>query len=90
MIFYVYFDSYGHARAVLSRDQLEGEYNGDPDAFLQAMNAKSHDAGTAHTTGHVGTLRFDTKEALEEYLNSLGDEITGFYDGDADSRPYNF
>ncbi|MFO7986486.1 MAG: hypothetical protein R6U38_11520 [Desulfatiglandaceae bacterium] len=90
MIFYVYFDSYGHARSVLSRDQLEARYSGDPDAFLRAMNAKEQEAGASHTTGHVGTLRFDTPEALQEYLNTLGDEITGFYDCDADSRPYNF
>ena len=90
MIFYVYFDSYGHARSVLNREQLENVYQGDPDAFLRAMNAREQEAGASHTTGHVGTLRFDTPEALQEYLNSLGDEITGFYEGDADNRPYNF
>jgi hypothetical protein len=28
---------------------------------------------------HVSTLVFDTDEELKEYLESLGDEITGFY-----------
>jgi len=34
-------------------------------------------------------MKYSEKE-LTDYLDSLGDEITGFYKTDADSRPYNF
>jgi hypothetical protein len=41
-------------------------------------------------TGHAGTLRFLDEEELQEVLDSLGDEISDFYDGAQNSRPYNF
>ena len=43
-----------------------------------------------YITGHVGTLNFNSDRELKDYLESLGDEIAGFYEADADSRPYNF
>ena len=48
------------------------------------------DTGEGHISGHVGTLSFDNDEELNDYLESLGDEISGFYKADSDSRPYNF
>ena len=48
------------------------------------------DAKTERTTGHVITLRFDSENELNDYLESLGDEITGFYECQSESRPYNF
>ena len=42
------------------------------------------------STGHVGTLKFDNENELKDYLESLGDEITGFYGCQSESRPYNF
>ena len=48
------------------------------------------DAKTERTTGHVSTLRFDSENELNDYLESLGDEITGFYECQSESRPYNF
>jgi len=90
MQYYVYFDAYGHARRIISGQELAEKFHNDPDEFLTAMCR--HPSGTAagHTSGHVGTLRFDTRQELEAYLAGLGDEITGFYVGSADNRPYNF
>ncbi|MFH1935882.1 MAG: hypothetical protein ABIN18_30485 [Pseudomonadota bacterium] len=48
------------------------------------------DAKIERTTGHVSTLRFDSENELNDYLESLGDEITGFYECQSESRPYNF
>lgn len=48
------------------------------------------DAGTGRTTGHVSTLSFNNEKELNDYLESLGDEITGFYGCESESRPYNF
>ena len=38
--------------------------------------------------GHV--RQAISEKELTDYLESLGDEIAGFYKADADSRPYNF
>ena len=84
MKYYVYFDAYGHARKIVSQQELAAYYGNDPEAFLAAM------CPHGHTSGHVGTMSFDTREQLEAYLAGLGDEVTGFYVGSADSRPYNF
>ena len=90
MKFYVYYDSYGNARKAITHDELAAVYNGDPEEFLQRTREESPDAGMAHATAHVGTLSFETEGELQDFLNSLGEEIEGFYTGDADSRPYNF
>lgn len=90
MKFYVYFDAYGHARRAISERELAEAYQGNVDKFLKAMCRGGPDAEKGHITGHVGTLSFQTEKELSDYLESLGDEITGFYKADADSRPYNF
>ena len=90
MIYYVYFDSYGHSRQVISETELAEEYNGDPGEFLMAMSNPGSDVERRHATGHVGTLRFDDEKELNDYLNSLGEEIEGFYGCRSESRPYNF
>ena len=90
MRFYVYYDSYGNARKAVTHEELAGNYNGDPDEFLQRTRDESPDAGMPHATAHVGTLRFETEKELQEFLDSLGEEIEGFYTGDSDNRPYNF
>jgi dsRNA-specific ribonuclease len=38
----------------------------------------------------VGTLTFESEVELNEYLESLGDVVTGFFECESDSRPYNF
>ena len=87
MIYYVYFDAYGHAREIISERQMTATFHDDPELFLQSMCP----SGSAeYTTGHVGTLNFDTEEELKNYLEDLGDIITGFYGCRSESRPYNF
>lgn len=90
MKYYVYFDSYGHAGQAINEKELAERYNNDPDEFFGAMCALAPDADRARATGHVGTLRFDDENELRDYLESLGDEITGFYGCMSESRPYNF
>jgi hypothetical protein len=88
--YYVYFDAYGHARQIVDEKRLAAEYHNDTQQFLKAMCCQSPETGIGHTTGHVGTLSFDDENDLYDYLESLGDEITGFYSCRSDSRPYNF
>ena len=90
MRYYIYFDGYGHLRDAISEKELAEKYNNNPDEFLKAMCCSGPDAKIEHTTGHVTTLRFDSENELQDYLESLGDEITGFYGCDSGSRPYNF
>jgi hypothetical protein len=90
MKYYVYFDAYGHARQAVSEKELAQNYRNEPDRFLKAMCRPGAHAGPDHISGHVGTLSFDNDEELNDYLESLGDEISGFYRADSDSRPYNF
>ena len=90
MKYYVYFNAYGHARQAVSEKELAQNYRNEPDRFLKAMCRPGAHAGADHISGHVGTLSFDNDEELNDYLESLGDEISGFYKADSDSRPYNF
>ncbi|MEJ2728354.1 MAG: hypothetical protein P8185_07580 [Deltaproteobacteria bacterium] len=90
MKYYVYFDAYGHARQAISERQLAEQYQNEVDKFLEAMCRRGPDAEKGSVTGHVGTLSFQSEKELTDYLESLGDEITGFYKADSDSRPYNF
>ena len=90
MIFFVYFDAYGHAREAIDEKELSEKYQNDPDLFLSAMCQSQPDPSSQHTAGHVGTLSFKNKDELYDYLESLGDEITGFYSCRSESRPYNF
>ena len=90
MKFFVYFDAYGHAGQVIDEHELVEKYENDPDNFLSAMCRRQSASPSEHTTGHVGVLSFDNEKELSDYLESLGDEITGFYKSRSDSRPYNF
>jgi hypothetical protein len=90
MRYYVYFDAYGHARQAISEKELTDHYQNDVDIFWDAMCRRGPDAAKGHITGHVGTLSFQSEKELTDYLESLGDEISGFYKADSDSRPYNF
>lgn len=90
MKYYVYFDGYAHLKKAISEQELAEKYNNDPDEFLKAMCDSVPDAGVGHTTGHVSTLRFENQKELNDFLESLGDEITGFYGCGSESRPYNF
>ena len=90
MKYFVYFDSYGHARQVIDEKELAGKFGGDPDAYLKDMAGAANNSGNPTRGGHVGTLTFDTRDELKAYLESLGDEITGFFGCQSESRPYNF
>ena len=90
MVFFVYFDAYGHARQAIDESELAEKYQNDPNLFLNAMCQLQPDTPSGFTAGHVGTLTFDNKDELYDYLESLGDEITGFYGCRSESRPYNF
>ncbi|UCE56927.1 MAG: hypothetical protein JSV31_16235 [Desulfobacterales bacterium] len=90
MKYFVYFDAYGYARQAIDENQLAQEYQNDPNIFLKTMCRLRPDTPMEHTTGHVGTLIFDNENELNDYLESLGDEITGFYGCRSESRPYNF
>ena len=90
MKYYVYFDAYGHARQAVSEKELAENYQNEPDKFLKAMSCLGSDTGEGYISGHVGTFSFDNDEELNNYLESLGDEISGFYRADSDNRPYNF
>ncbi|UCF85991.1 MAG: hypothetical protein JSV50_10265 [Desulfobacteraceae bacterium] len=90
MRYYLYFDGYGQLRNAISEKELNEKYNNDPDEFLKAMCRSGPDAKIERAAGHVSTLRFDSESELNDYLESLGDEITGFYGCQSESRPYNF
>jgi hypothetical protein len=91
MLYYIYFDGYGHIRQIINEKDLAAKYGNDPEKFLRALSySQTRDAGANHSTGHVGKLRFDDENELNDYLESLGDEITGFYGCRSESRPYNF
>ena len=90
MKFFVYFDAYGNAQRVIDQKELDRQYHNDPEVFLQAMCRSCSGTDVDSTSGHVGTLRFGSRKELQEYLDSLGDEITGFYGCRSESRPYNF
>ena len=90
MKYYVYFDAYGHAKRIITETELAEKFNNEPHHFLSAMCQGHPAASEGHTSGHVGTLSFDTEKELKEYLAGLGDEITGFYGCRSESRPYNF
>lgn len=90
MKYYVYFDAYGHARQAISDAQLAEAYQNDPAKFLQAMCRRGSQGDAHPVSGHVGTLSFNSPQELQDYLDSLGDELEGFYEAEGDSRPYNF
>ena len=90
MKFFVYFDPYGHAKQIITEQQLAETFHSETNDFLVAMCQGQPDAAGTHCSGHVGTLTFDNEEDLQDYLAELGEEIEGFYDCRSESRPYNF
>jgi hypothetical protein len=90
MLYYIYFDSYRRPMKAISEEELAEKYNGSPDDFLRAMSRLESESGLENAKGHVGTLRFDSEKELKEFFEKTGEEITGFYDCEDGSRPYNF
>jgi len=90
MRYYIYFDRYGHLGQAIGEKELPEKYNNDPDEFLRAMHNLAPSTTAGHATGHINTLVFADENELNDYLESLSDEITGFYECRSESRPYNF
>ena len=90
MQYFVYYDGYGHVRQVISADDLDERFAGDPERFLASCLEPRSGAAAPGPSGHVGTLVFDTAEELQEFLERLGDEVEGFFCCRSESRPYNF
>jgi hypothetical protein len=90
MRYYIYFDGYGHLRQAISEKELAEKYNNDPAEFLMAMRNLGPSTTVEGAAGHVSTLVFSDENELNDYLESLNDEITGFYECRSESRPYNF
>jgi len=90
MKYFVHFDSYGHARHIVTEQQLAEQFHNEPGAFLSAMCREESDATREHIAGHVGTLGFDNEEELKEYLSELDEEIESLSGCRSESSPYNF
>lgn len=88
MIYYIYYDSYGHPVKAIPASELKERYANDPNAFLRDLQGPN--PGTANRSAHVGTLRFQSEQELKEFLEGMNNVNQGFYEGEGDSRPYNF
>ncbi|MBW1978928.1 MAG: hypothetical protein JRI79_13330 [Deltaproteobacteria bacterium] len=62
MRYYVYFDGYGHPKRVINENELAEKYDSDPQQFLKAACGLEPGARIEDTTGHVGTLTFDSEK----------------------------
>jgi len=69
MKFYVYFDAYGHAKQIITEQQLAETFHSETNEFLVAMCQGQPNAAGTHCSGHVGTLTFDNEEDLQDYLD---------------------
>lgn len=90
MKYYIYFDRYRHPRKAVSEKELAEDYGDNPQEFLRAMCNLSPDAEIEHSIGHVGVMRFSDEEELRDFFEKTGEEISGFYECEGESRPYNF
>lgn len=90
MKYYIYFDGYGISGKVINEVELAEKYNNNPAEFQRIMSNDCNIKDNKKLTGSVSVLNFESEKELIEYLESLGDEITGFYGCEAESRPYNF
>ncbi len=88
MIYYVYYDSYGNPREAISADELRDRFAGDPEIFRASIRGES--PSTEHMNGQVGTVNFSGERELEEFLEAMEEVNRGFFEGEGDSRPYNF
>ena len=89
MKFYVYYDTYGRAKKAITEEELKRLYNNSTERFLKEASRDLEDR-EGNRKGNVGVLMFNDRKELQDFLNSLGDEIEGFYRCKEESRPYNF
>jgi len=90
MRYYVYYDAYGHSRKAIGEEELAARYNGDLEAFRRAMADAGQAGDVGRASGHVGIVSSEKEIAPDESPDITGEEITGFFECKADSRPYNF
>lgn len=90
MLYYVYFDGYGQFKKAVNEYELNQYYGNDKNKFYQAMIESEKENKVSYIAGHVGTIKCNNLQELNEFLASLGDEIEGLYEGHMDARPYNF
>jgi hypothetical protein len=88
--YYVYFDRYRHPRKAVSEKELAEKYDNDPDVFLRAVCAIAPNDEVRQVVGHVGVMRFASEKELSDYFERTGEEISGFFECEGESRPYNF
>lgn len=88
MIYYVYYDSYGNPRQAISEQELRDRYGNDPESFRAALRGESPDTG--NMTAHVGTVNFNDEKELQEFMDSMDEANRGFFEGEGQSRPFNF
>lgn len=88
MIYYVYYDSYGNPREAVSAEELQANHGGDPEAFRASIRGSA--PSTEHMTAHVGTVSFQNETELREFLDGLNEANQGFFEGEGQSRPFNF
>lgn len=89
MKYYIYFDGYGNFIKAITEEELKDLYKGDIELFIKDMSdAKLKKS--RFQTGHVAVGEFNNLQELQEFLDTLGDEVEGFFCCNSDSRPYNF
>jgi hypothetical protein len=89
MKYYLYFDGYGNLIKAIPEDELNRRYAGNPDLFREEM-ARRLSERSRFQTGHMVTYTFNDHKDFQDFIDSLGDEVEGFYCCRSDSRPYNF
>lgn len=90
MRYYIYYDAYRRPGQAVSEKELSENFNGDPDLFLKKVSETEGGREMGKGIGHVGIRFLENEEELKAYLEETGDEITGFYECEEGTRPYNF
>ena len=88
MIYYVYYDSYGNPRQAVSADELRERYGNDPEAFRASLRGRA--PTTEHMTAHVGTVSLSDEKELRKFMSDMDEANRGFFEGEGQSRPFNF
>jgi len=78
MRYYVYYDGYGNARKAISEEQLATGYRNSPDAFLKEMLGSRAGERDLGGKGYVFVVNFDTEQERDEYLETLGEQISSY------------
>ena len=74
----MYYDGYGNPAEVIGEQELAEKYGEDPHAFLRAVEGSERGAAGGGGKGYVSLVVFDSEEERHEYLESIGEQISGF------------